>query len=38
MKTKTTSINTTLLVAGLLAAVAGTSWAAEVKENWEKHC
>jgi len=38
VKTKTTSINITLLVAGLLAAFAGASWAAEVKENWEKHC
>jgi len=38
VKTKTTSIKTTLLVAGLLTAFAGASWAAEVKENWEKHC
>ncbi len=38
MKTKITSIKTTLLVASLLAAFAGASWAAEVKENWEKHC
>jgi len=38
MKTKITSIKTTLLVAGLLAAFAGASRAAEVKANWEKHC
>jgi mono/diheme cytochrome c family protein len=38
MKTKMTSIKTTLLVAGLLVAFAGASRAAEVKENWEKNC
>ena len=38
MKTKVTSIKTALLVAGLLASFAGVSWAAEVKENWEKNC
>ena len=38
MKTKTTCIKTTLLVAGLLIAFAGASRAAEAKENWEKHC
>ena len=38
MKTKITSIKTLLIVASLLAAFAGASRAAEVKENWEKHC
>ena len=38
MKTKIVSIRTTLLVASLLAAVAGAGMAADVKENWEKHC
>ena len=38
MKTKLRSLKTTLLAAGLLAAFAGASRAAEVKENWEKHC
>src|SRR5437667_12499144 len=37
MKTKIISRNT-LRVAGRLAAGAGTPMAAEVKENWEKHC
>ena len=38
MKTKVTSIKTTLIVAGLLAAFASASRGAEVKENWEKNC
>ena len=38
MKSKVTSLKTTLIVAGLLASFAGASWAAEVKENWEKNC
>src|ERR1043166_5112850 len=38
MKTTITSIKMILLAAGLLTAFAGASWAAEVKENWEKHC
>ena len=38
MKTKGASLKTTLLVAGLLAACAGACRAADVKENWEKHC
>ena len=38
MKTSITSIKTILILAGLLAAFAGASRAAEVKENWEKNC
>src|SRR5437867_1089024 len=38
MKTKITSLKTILLVARLLAAFASASLAADVKENWEKHC
>jgi len=38
MKTKITSIKMPLLAASLLAAFTGASLAAEVKENWEKHC
>jgi len=38
MKTKAAPLKMILLVAGLLAAVAGACMAAEVKENWEKHC
>jgi len=38
MKTKITSIKTIFIVAGLLIAFAGTSMAADVKENWEKNC
>ena len=38
MKTKVAFLKTTLLAASLLAACAGASLAAEVKENWEKHC
>jgi mono/diheme cytochrome c family protein len=38
MKTNVRSIRTMLIVAGLLAAFAIVSRAAEVKENWEKHC
>jgi len=37
MKTKVAFLKTTLLAAGLLA-FAGALRAAEVKENWEKHC
>src|SRR5438876_1626778 len=37
MKTKVAFLKTTLLAAGLLA-FAGAMRAAEVKENWEKHC
>ena len=38
MKSKITFVKTTLLVAGMVIAFAGASRAAEVKENWEKHC
>jgi len=38
MITKAARLKTTLLAAGLLAAFAGASRAAEIKENWEKHC
>jgi cytochrome c6 len=38
MKTKLTSIKTAVLTAGLLTAFASASWAADVKENWEKNC
>jgi len=38
MKTKITYVPTLLVAAGLLAALAGRSLAADVKENWEKHC
>jgi cytochrome c6 len=38
MRTKVTSIKMMLVVAGLLAAFASTSRAADVKENWEKNC
>src|SRR5438477_4940441 len=38
MKTKVTSLKTRLIASGLLAAFAGACLAAEVKENWEKHC
>jgi mono/diheme cytochrome c family protein len=37
MKTKLTPLKTILIVAGL-AAFAGASRAADVKENWEKNC
>ena len=38
MKTKTAYIQALLVTAGLLAAFAGRSLAADVKENWEKNC
>src|SRR6266568_433987 len=38
MKTKIARLKPILIVACLLAAFAGISMAAEVKENWEKNC
>jgi mono/diheme cytochrome c family protein len=38
MKTKIAYVPTLLVAAGLLAAFAGRSFAADVKENWEKNC
>lgn len=38
MKIKITYVPTLLVAAGLMAAFAGRCLAADVKENWEKHC
>src|SRR6266516_6170386 len=38
MITTAARLKTTLLAVGLLAASAGAFRAAEIKENWEKHC
>src|SRR6266511_5361875 len=38
MIAKAARLKTTLIAAGLLAAFAGASRAAEIKENWDKNC
>ena len=38
MKTNVTSVKRVVIAIGLLAAFAGVSMAADVKENWEKNC